>query len=274
MSHLKLRLRFNPGREGTPLDKLGDFATQTEKFLRSFAADLGVTVQKGEWLAKEFRNESTSWDTLYVQPVDDHVTKAGLQALDALTGPDPYSACNAGTFSYSTLLEFSKIGKGMDPDEVYYIGVYTDEKAQEPKWREVSYRKVAEIRKFLETPQIIYGAVQGVLHAWFPGAVPPFMHVRPLDGGELVKCICTPEQYGSVHEATKIPNTVLLLYGDVAWDRGTQAAQFVQVKDIEATNQLSPDQFDALFGSMPNATGPLSTGEYLDQIRGSEDAGG
>lgn len=96
MSHLKLRLRFNPGREGTPLDKLGDFATQMEKFLRAFAADLGVTVQKGEWLAKEFRNESTSWDTLYVEPVDDEVTRAGMKALDALTGPDPYSACNAG----------------------------------------------------------------------------------------------------------------------------------------------------------------------------------
>jgi hypothetical protein len=100
MAHLKLRLRFNPGREGTPLDKLGDFATQTEKFLRAFASDLGVTVQKGEWLAKEFRNESTSWDTLYVEPVDDEVTRAGLKALDALTGPDPYSACSVGTFSY------------------------------------------------------------------------------------------------------------------------------------------------------------------------------
>lgn len=271
MSHLKLRLRFNPGREGTPLDKLGDFVTQTEKFLRAFAADLGVTVQKGEWLAKEFRNESTSWDTLYVEPVDQEVTRAGLRALDALTGPDPYSACSAGTFSYSTLLEFSKIGKGMDPDEVYYIGVYESETDHEPRWREVSYRKVAEIRKFLETPQIIYGAIQGVLHAWFPGASPPFMHLRPLDGGDLVRCICTPEQYGAVHEATKVANTVLIVYGDVAWDRGTQTIQNVQVKDIQATQQLSPADFDALFGSMPDATGDLTTSEYVDLMRGLED---
>lgn len=272
MPHLKLRLRFNPGREGTPLDKLGDFATQAEKFLRSFAADLGVTVQKGEWLAKDFRNESTSWDTLYVETVDEKVIRDGVRVIDALTGPDPYAASSAGTFSYSTLLEFSKIGKGMDPDEVYYIGAYEHDADQEPLWREVSYRKVAEIRKFLETPQIIYGAVQGVLHAWFPGASPPFMHLRPLDDGELVKCICTPEQYGSVHEATKVPNTVLMVYGDVAWDRGTQTIQSVQVKDIEDSNQISPDQFDSLFGSMPGATGKLTTSEYIDLMRGREDS--
>lgn len=274
MSHLRLRLRFNPGREGTPLDKLGDFATQAEKFLRSFANDLGVSVQKGEWLAKDFRNESTSWDTLYVQPVDEEISKAGASLMDALTGADPVSACSAGAFSYSTLLEFSKIGKGMDPDEVYYIGVYPSDAAQEPNWREVSYRKVADIRRFLETPHVIYGAIQGFMHAWFPGAAPPFMHLRPLDGGELVRCICTPEQYKTVHEATKIPHTVLIVYGDVAWDRGTQTIQFVTVKDIEATRSLSPDEFDALFGSMPNATGQLSTDEYLDMIRGSEEDGG
>lgn len=273
MSHLKLRLRFNPGREGTPLDKLGDFATQTEKFLRSFASDLGVTVVKGEWLAKEFRNESTSWDTLYVHPVDDEVTKSGLALLDALTGSDPLGACSAGAFSYTTLLEFSKIGRGMDPDEVYYIGLYDRDDAVEPNWREISYRKVAEIRKFLETPQIVYGSLQGFMHAWFPGAVPPFMHLRPLDGGELVKCICTPEQYKAVHEATKVPNTVLLVYGDVAWDRGNQTIQQVQVKDIEATRLLTQDEFDGLFGSMPGATGDLTTDEYLDAVRGDQEQG-
>lgn len=271
MSHLKLRLRFNPGREGTPLDKLGDFATQAEKFLRAFAADLGVSVRKGEWLAKEFRNESTSWDTLYVHPVEDEITRAGVKALDALTGPDPYGACGAGTFSYTTLLEFSKIGKGMDPDEVYYIGMYEDDSAEQPLWREVSYRKVAEIRKFLETPHVIYGAVQGLLHAWFPGASPPFMQLRPLDGGDLIRCICTAQQYQKVHEATKVANTVLMVYGDVAWDRGTQTIQQVEVMDIEATHPLALEQFDQLFGSMPNATGDLSSGQYIDQLRGLED---
>lgn len=271
MPHLKLRLRFNPGRVGTPLDKLGDFATQTEKFLRSFASDLGVTVRKGEWIAKEFRNESTSWDTEFMQPVESAINEAGLVALDVLTSNDPYSGCNRGLFSYNTLAEFSRIGKGMAHDEFFFIGLYEDESALEPFWRKVTYRSVAEIRDFLEKPYITYGSVQGVLHALFTGPKPPFIHLRPLDGGELVKCIFSSSQYRMIHDATLDANTVLVVYGDVYWDRGNQTIQQIVVKDIESATPLTADQFDSLFGSMPNATGDMSTDEYISMMRGDDE---
>jgi hypothetical protein len=271
MPHLRLRLRLNPGRHGTPLDQLGDFATQAEKFLRSFASDLGVSVAKGEWIATDFRNESTSWDTEYVHPVEPAVNEAGMRALDVLTSEDPYLGCNQGLFSYSTLSEFSRLGRGMDPDEFFLIGIYETDASEQPNWREVTYRKVAEIRKFLETPLVAYGSVQGVLHALFTGPKPPFLHLRPLDGGELVKCIYEPSKYRMIHEATVDAATVLNVYGDIYWDRGTNTIQQVIVKDIEAVQPLTADEFEALFGSMPDATRGMSTDQYIAWIRGDDD---
>jgi hypothetical protein len=49
------------------MDKLGDFASHTERFLRALARDLGVPAKKGEWLAANFANESVSFeDAVYL----------------------------------------------------------------------------------------------------------------------------------------------------------------------------------------------------------------
>ena len=273
MAKLRFRLRFNPGRDGTPLDKLGEFAIQTEKFLRSFAADLGVSIDKGEWIANDFKNESVSYNAEYARPVNQSITEAGLIAIDALTGPDPIGACSRGAFGYTTLAEFSRIGKTMDPDEKFFIGLYVNDASNEPLWHEVPFRKTAEIRQFLEVPFVTYGSVQGILHSWFPGPVPPFIQIREINSAELVKCICTAAQYKLIHESTGEPRTLLNVYGDIEWDRGDNSIVQIDVSNIEPARQLTADEFDSIFGSMPNITADLSTSEYIARLRGDNEHG-
>lgn len=273
MARLRIRLRFNPGRDGAPLDKLGELAVQVEKFLRSFAADIGVDAKKGEWLASSFTNESVAYDVSYADPVAPETSAAGNELVQQLVGADPIGACNRGAFSYGTLAEFSRIGKGMAPDDKFLVGVYAADSANEPQWLEVPYRKTAEIRQFLEAPYVVDGSVQGTFHGWVPGALPPFFNVRDMDSGLLVKCICTEAQYKLVHASTGEPNTLLTIYGDVEFDKGDNSIVQVQVRDIEQVRPLTPEEFARLNGAIPDATGDLTTDQYISQIRDETDYG-
>jgi hypothetical protein len=62
MARIKVRFELNKGRIGAPLSKLGDISRQTERFLRSLAADVRIEAKAEEWLAVNFRNGSVSYD--------------------------------------------------------------------------------------------------------------------------------------------------------------------------------------------------------------------
>ena len=81
MARLRIRLVFNPGRIGAPMDKLGEFSSQTERFLRSLSFDLGIEARKGEWIAENFTNDSVSFDAEFAAPVPDEVAIRGREAL-------------------------------------------------------------------------------------------------------------------------------------------------------------------------------------------------
>jgi hypothetical protein len=268
MANLRIRLRFNPGRLGSPMDKLGEFATQTERFLRSLSADLGVDAQKGKWLARNFTNESVAFDGEYSDSVDDNAALKAESALRALSGDSPIEACNVGLVGYGTLSEFAKIGKVLDADEVFYLGLYCND--DDPEWQTVSHKKTSEIRQLLETPVITQGSIQGVIHSWSFGSNPSFFYLREFITGNLVKCEYDSHQYDLVHQATETLKTTVHVYGSVEWDITSDAINKVSVNDIETTEPLSDIEFHKIFGGAPAYTGDLSTDEYISWLRDDE----
>ena len=270
MANLRIRLRFNPGRVGSPMGKLGEFSTQMERFLRSLSADLGIDAQRGKWLAKNFTNESVAFDGEYADFVDDAISQKALAALEGLSGPSPLGAFNSGYVGYSTLAEFAKVGKLLDPDEVYYIGLYRNGDAQ-PDWKSVSHTQTAQLRKLLETPVTTIGSVQGIMYSWHPGATQPFFQVRELITKELVRCEYEDRYYDQVHQAMESQNVTVHVYGRIQWDSVTNAIIKVLIDDIEATEPLSASEFNQFFGAAPEYTGEFSTAEYIEWLRGDGD---
>jgi hypothetical protein len=250
------------------MDKLGEFSSQTERFLRSLALDLGIETKKGQWLARDFSDGSVEFDGELAVPVSDSDAERGREALAAITGEHPLDACNKGIVGYTTVAEFARIGRVLDPDEKFLVGLYNNGEAKPSNWREVDYRKTAEIRRLLDTPLISYGSVQGTIHAWHAGARPAFFQARELSTGALVRCVYRPDLYRKVHQATRVPNTVIHVYGDIQWDRATNTIIEVDTKDIDTTEPLSESAFERLFGSMPDFTGTMSTADYIDWLRG------
>lgn len=272
MAVLKVRLRFNPGRAGSPMDKLGEFASQAERFLRSLAADLGVDAKKGRWLAHTFTNDSVAFDGEYSEPVDDAIFAKGDQALTMISSDDPFVAHNDGVLTQKTLSEFARLGSVLDPDEHFFIGIYKSNDLDNPKeWRPVSYRKAAEIRRILEAPLVTTGAMQGVIYAWHSGASPKFFHLREMSTGALVRCEYDDALHSRVHAATKRTNTVAFVHGLIHWDQVSNGATLVKVSDIEVAEPLSDAEFNGIFGSDPNFTGDLDTDDYISWMRGDEE---
>lgn len=269
MARLRIRLRFNPGREGSPMDKLGEFSSQTEKFLRSLANDLGIVAKKGQWLAKNFTNESVAFDGEFADSVPDEIALKGLHAMELISGEEPLEACNRGVIGYGTITEFSRINKILDPDEKFYIGLYRDgeDKPAENNWREISYSRIAEIRQLLDAPFVTSGSIQAIIHAWASGANPPFLHLRDLASGGLVRCNYDEKLYPKIHTAHKQAHTTIHVYGDITWDRSNNSITEINAKDIEISETLTEAEFLNLFGSMPKFTGELSTADYIDWLK-------
>jgi hypothetical protein len=157
MARLRVRVRFNPGRIGSPLDKLGEFASQMEKFLRALAADLGAGSKKGRWIAQHFGNESVSFDA-ELPGVTDSAAGRGREAFRTLTGDRPLDACNKGMIGYGTVAEFARIGKVLDRDEKFILGIYEDGEASPAEWKDVTYEQTVEMRRLLDAPLVSYSS--------------------------------------------------------------------------------------------------------------------
>ena len=119
MGRLRVRFVFNPGRVGSPMDKLGEFSSQTEKFLRSLSIDLGIDAKKGQWHALHFSDGSFEFDAELFVPISDAEAARGREALSMITGEHPLDACNKGIVGYSTVAEFARIGLPLDFDEKF-----------------------------------------------------------------------------------------------------------------------------------------------------------
>ena len=271
MAGLKLRVQFNPGRTGAPMDKLGEFATQTEKFLRSLTIDLGVAAKKGLWLATRFTNGSVEFDTEFAEALKEAEEIKGKQALALILGESTLAAIEQGLVSVGTVAEFSRIGKSLDPDGYFLMGVYQGDEPEPADFKKVTYRKTAELRQLLEAPFVTSGTVQGIFHSWHPGADDPFFNVRELSTGQLVRCEYSADMYAKVHQATKDRDSVVLVYGTAEWDRATNLIVTLKVTDIETVKSLLPHEFEMMAGIAPNFTGAMSTAEYIAWIRGDED---
>src|SRR5437868_4265123 len=140
MANLKIKFRFNPGGVGAPMDRLGEFAEQTEKFLRSLSADLGLESKKGLWLAKNFRNESVGFDAEFAGAVADATAIRGNRALEKIFGANAVGAIGDDV-SYATLAEFSKIGNALEPAEYFTAAVYTDSDIEASLERRITYKQ-------------------------------------------------------------------------------------------------------------------------------------
>ena len=269
MAQIKLRIVLNKGRRGASLAKLGDVTRQLEKFLRSLAADLKIEVKPGEWLAENFRNSSVVWDASYQADVSTADARHFAQCMEFITDFDPDVDGPNGLVTDTTLLEYSRIGEAIDPDEAIGVGIFSP-RGGKPKMRSIEYRKASRLRRAIETPITSYGSVQGIVYSWTKEAPEPFIHVRELATAALIKGFYGSDLYSRIVVAVAERASVVHVSGKLTFDRAKRTIQEMQIERLDMVQPLSDDEFHSVFGSAPDFTGALSTKDYIRELR--EDA--
>lgn len=116
--------------------------------------------------------------------------------------------------------------------------------------RLVPVEELHEMRQ-LELAIPAYGAVQGVVHAWFKEAREPYFTARELSTGALVKVLYKPNDYTKVVSAVRHRTTILIAAGLMKYDKVSQQALEMRADRIDVMGSLSPEAFEALVGSAP-----------------------
>lgn len=262
MARIKVRFIINKGRHGAPMSKLGKISEQAEKFLKSLAADCDIESRPGEWLAAHFDNGSVSYDAEFQGDVPPGAAHIFTRNLEFLADFDPTSEGLNAAIRPATALEYARIGSLIDPDEEVGIGIYSpDGESRPPKWRAITYRKSAALKREIETPVPSYGAVQGILHAWFKEAKEPYFQIRELSTDALVKVLYSSAFYSEVARAVQERNTVLMVSGNMLFDRSTRVAIELRADRIDVIKMLSTAEFEEFFGSAPDFVPELDSDE-------------
>lgn len=231
--------------------KLGRISEQADKFLRALAADCRVETKPGEWLAVNFTNGSVEYDAEFQGDVDAGVAQIFARNLEFLADFDAENEGLNGTVSETTAIEYARIGNLIDPDEIIGIGIYAP-RAKKPKWRNITYSAMATIRRELEAPLPSYGAVQGILHAWFKEVKEPYFQLRELATDTLVRVFYSASLYSDVARAVQERTTMLMVAGNLLYDRASKSPSELRAERIDRMSMLSTAEFERFFGSAPD----------------------
>lgn len=251
MARLKIRFSINKGRLGAPMAKLARISEQAEKFLRALAADSGVEIKQGEWLAVNFGNGSVEYDAEFHGPISSAAAQIFVRSAELLADYDPENEGLNSAVSEVTALEYSKIGNLIDPDETVGMGIYPA-LGGNPKWRQITYGKTAAIRKQIERPIPSYGSVQGIIHALHKEAKEPHFQLRELSTEAIIRVYYPNALYSEVASALLERNTLIVASGNILYDRASRTASEMRMEGLKKLPTLSTAEFESFFGSAPN----------------------
>lgn len=264
MANVKIRLSLNKGRHGAPLSKLGKIAEQLERFLRALAADSRIETKPGEWVAANFTNSSVEYDAEFQGDVNAGEAQVFARGLEFLADYDPDGEGLNGMVSHATALEYAKIGALIDPDEHIGLGIYPVRGDGGPKWRTITYGRMASMRREIETPLPSYGSVQGILYSWLKEAKTPSFQIRELSTDALVRVHYPASMYADVAKAVQERTTMLIVAGNMELDRASRQPTEMTADRIERIRILSAAEFESFVGSAPEYEADLGEETYWD----------
>jgi hypothetical protein len=270
MAKLRVRIVLNEGGEGAPLDQLADISREMERFLRYVSEDVGLNVPKGRWLARNFKNKSVEFDS--EDPVEyqiDQIT-AFNRALIYCAEFDPEKSHLNGNIRHRTLAQFASVADALQAHEKVGLGIYRAEGQKPYTWRPLSKRHALTLKESLSQTIAYVGTLRGHIHNITVEPALSFQ-LRVSRSNDLVRCDADTALYGTVHAAIKNPESLLYVRGRITARRVDHGIMAVRAIDVRAAPILSTERYEAFFGAAPNFTGDLTTEQFIDEARSTDE---
>jgi hypothetical protein len=276
MATFRVRFKLNPGRTGIALGKLSKQTENIELFLRSLAADLGEQDKPNLWLGKGFREGSHISTAEFPPTVDEAKVERFDEAIISLSKfrlPGIAKAVASTLPAYlsaGTLERFASLREGLDVDEQIGISTFDRVTGKAKPWRYIDKAQLAELSASIEVEIKYVGAVMGKTYEWNKGADKPYLVVRELNTGELIKCGYADSDYQNVAELFKHKDALVIVQGSITFNRVASKTEVTMATDFEVAPDLSDKDFEAFFGCAPDMTGSLTAAEFI--AKGRRDA--
>jgi hypothetical protein len=271
MSRLRVKLILNEGGEGVPLAQLSDIADEAEKFLRYLAQDAGLTVQRGDWLARNFVNASVRFDIERETSVPLDEVREFNRKFEIVDAIKAGAAKMNDEVRHRTLVQFAKVAESLGPHEKLAFGLYRPNDTDEDppyKFAPLSKREATQLAGMLSEEITYSGTIQGHVHSI--GVAELFFQLRRLRTNELIRCEFKEDLYPQVIEACERRNSKLFVHGRITVRRVDRHVSIIKVDRLKAAPQLSEERYQAFFGSDPDYTGDLSSEEFAERSLGYE----
>ena len=262
MSTLRLRVELNKGRKGMPVGKLAQVCLETTRFLDLLCEDIGLPAPRGGWLAEEFENASVDFDLRHPEAVSEDMAELGRRALRMVLSnafDDPMLGL---AICSETRHQYRRIGSALGADEVARFGVYRGGESRPDAWFELQHANMPEIAAGL-IDRHVYGEVQGTVNAFFKEHSPPYLRIRELSTGELVKCYFRPEMYKTAVELLAERDAVIFVEGWLKEDAASAQIREIRVEDFRPAPEFDAGLYQRMLGALPDYTGALDSEDFV-----------
>jgi hypothetical protein len=250
MPRIRVRVEIKKGGEGVKLHQLADISEQTLLFFTMICRDAGIPVEREQWIALNFENESVDYDCetdLEFEPPKIRDVNDGLRAVIN----EKFSASDALPFQIrqGTIRQFSNIAATLDSNQVIQFGLYHDPTNGSIERLPLTKEKALRIQK--QVPEFVeyYGAIQGVIHALHKESDDPHITVREQVSRNLVKCYFSRENYNEIVNLLREKEAVVYVEGRISENVISGMLQSMQSERYRVLESVNYDFLDSIFGT-------------------------
>jgi hypothetical protein len=268
MAKLRLRVELNKGRTGVPLDKFAHVVAELKKFVEELATQVGIPLEKNVWFVHEFSNGSGYFTNELAAVAEAEKRERFNGFMRSLTALPESGDSLSLELPPSIISQFAKVTDPLDYDEPIGFGIYDSDHQIEPTWLHANKLNVATVLGNIDFEARYYGSVLGTIHSLNKGSSPPFINVRDLINGELVKCVYVPkEHYSKITKLLQKEDALVYVHGLVTVNLVSKSIDHIDSDRFEIAPEYREGDLEAFIGSAPRLTGNLTTRQYITKIR-------
>lgn len=260
MSGISLKVELNKGRHGIAMQKLAQIADETEKFLESLAEDLHLN--KTEWIADSFENGSLIFEIHYAGSADPAIISQGKKALTHLLNPKTKLEDLDYGISQKTFLHFALMAHPIDIDDSIGLGVRNNDFQYE--MQPLTKQRALAIEQEANQSSQQYASFQGSINALFKENNSCWL--KDYLTGNRIVCHFNSQIYSQIWKLLERRDALVSVEGWLQVKAGE--GKSLRVESIEELPDYQEGDIEKFFGCDKSFTGDLTTGEFLDKVRG------
>lgn len=262
----KIRVTLSKGKRGILLEKLGNVARDTAKFLGDLGEDLRI-VGADQWIADNFSNSSVVFDleNPSLPETESELWRRGLRSVMARDFSDDLMNVRV---SQRTRHQFLSIANDVDPDESIQFALLTDGTPEPSEIYELDRTALTQFAAEKPENYRYLGEIQGIIHSFLKEARRPKLVMRELSTKQLVDCYFTSDMYQHAVALLHDEDAVVSVEGTVTEDSSTGLVTEIEVTEFTPCPLFDLEAFEKMIGAFPRAlTGGKDSALLMDEYR-------